>query len=106
MTPDVHQTLADSPEYALVGVILRQAYVDLRDTAPPVEQARSIQLFTNEHHSLEMLRSLIDLDDEVIQQTVQRQYPQWFSLPYASCDAPAEAPPLIWHPTADNNQRY
>ena len=67
--------------------------MDLRDTAPAVEQARSVQLFTNEARYLEMLCNLIDLDYELIQQAVQRQYPQWFSTPRGSYDTPAAVPP-------------
>jgi hypothetical protein len=78
MVPELSSTLENSPEYALVGAILHQAMVDLRATAPEVEQARSVQLFRNEDGHLEMLCSLVDLDHTVIQQTVQRQYPQWF----------------------------
>jgi len=81
MVPELSSTLENSPEYALVGAILHQAMVDLRATAPPVEQARSVQLFRNEERHLEMLCSLVDLDHEGIQEAVQRQYPQWFATP-------------------------
>ena len=84
MPPKTSHALENSPEYALVGAILHQAVVDLRATAPPVEQARSVVLFRNEDGHLEMLCSLVDLDHTVIQQTVQRQYPQWF----CACDRP------------------
>ena len=81
MAPELSSTLENSPEYVLVGAILHQAMVDLRATAPPVEQARSVQLFRNEERHLEMLCSLVDLDHEGIQEAVQRQYPQWFATP-------------------------
>ena len=42
MTPNGHQTLVHTLEYALVLAILRQAYVDLRDTAPAQERANSL----------------------------------------------------------------
>ena len=79
MPTETPHALADSPEYALVGAILRQAVVDLRDTAPPWEQAWSVALFTNADHHLELLCSLVDLDHEGVQQAVMRQYPQWFA---------------------------
>jgi len=81
MAPELSSTLENSPEYVLVGAILHQAMVDLRATAPPVEQARSVQLFRNEERHLEMLCSLVNLDHEGIQEAVQRQYPQWFATP-------------------------
>ena len=81
MAPELSSTLENSPEYALVGAILHQAMVDLRATAPPIEQVRSVQLFRNEERHLEMLCSLVNLDHESIQEAVQRQYPQWFATP-------------------------
>ena len=84
MMLEAHDALVESPEYALVAAILRQAIVDLRATAPEVEQARSVQLFTNADGHLETLCSLVDLDHESIQHAVQRQYPQWFSPPHPS----------------------
>ena len=81
MPPKTSHALENSPEYALVGAILHQAVGDLRATAPPVEQARSVQLFRNEERHLETLCSLVNLDHESIQEAVQRQYPQWFATP-------------------------
>jgi len=81
MPPKTSSALENSPEYALVGAILHQAVGDLRATAPPIEQVRSVQLFRNEERHLEMLCSLVNLDHESIQEAVQRQYPQWFATP-------------------------
>ena len=53
MTPEVPQTFVHTPEYALVLAILHQAYVDLRDTAPPQERVNSLAFFGNERRHLE-----------------------------------------------------
>ena len=76
MTPDGHQTVVHTPEYALVLAILHQAYVDLRDTAPAQERANSLAFFGNERRHLEWLCDLADLDHTGIQDAVRRQYPQ------------------------------
>jgi hypothetical protein len=78
MTPDAHQTIPSTPEYALLAAILHQAYVDLRDTAPAQERASSIAFFDNQAGHLEWLCDLADLDYTRFQDAVQRQYPQWF----------------------------
>jgi hypothetical protein len=78
MTPDAHQTIPTTPEYALLAAILHQAYVDLRDTAPAHERASSIAFFDNQWHHLEWLCDLADLDYTNIQDAVRQQYPQWF----------------------------
>jgi hypothetical protein len=75
MTPDGHQTFVHTPEYALVLAILRQAYVDLRDTAPVQERANSLAFFGNERCHLEWLCDLANLDHTGIQDAVRRQYP-------------------------------
>ena len=75
MPPDVSQTLVHTPEYALVLAILRQAYVDLRDTAPAQERANSLAFFGNERGHLECLCGLANLDHTEIQDAVRRQYP-------------------------------
>ena len=75
MTPDAHQTLPPTPEYALLAAILHQAYVDLRDTAPAQERANSLAFFGNERRHLEWLCDLANLDHTRIQDAVRRQYP-------------------------------
>ena len=75
MTPDVPQTFVHTPEYALVLAILHQAYVDLRDTAPPQERVNSLAFFGNERRHLEWLCDLANLDHTGIQDAVRRQYP-------------------------------
>jgi hypothetical protein len=67
-----------TPEYALLVAIIRQAHGDLRDQAPPLARASSIQFFNNQDRYFEMLCSLMDLDYKGMQEAVWRQYPQWF----------------------------
>jgi hypothetical protein len=76
MAPNGSQTLAHTPEYALLLAILHQAYVDLRDSAPAQERTSSLAFFENERRHLEWLCDLADLDYTGIQVAVRRQYPQ------------------------------
>ena len=73
MPADIHQTVASTPEYALVAAILHQAVNDLRGTAPALEREASRAFFRNQDRHLEWLCDLVDLEYTTVQAAVQQQ---------------------------------